>query len=297
LRTLNSITFDTTGTGGFTMNVFGFSGTAGADSQTFTNLIAVTGDATPDQANVSNITVGPLTIGTATLTKTGSAGSAPTLTVGPKTLVGSPTFAVAAGNVLVLGAVGDGGTGRTVSSTGPGTLRLGATASSLGSGTTVIVSAGTVRFAAPGAAGTQAAVTVTGGAVALEANQTVRSLAGTGGTVALGRNALTIDGGATSSFGGAVTGGTLVVTGANTNQTLAGAGSMASTVVQSGGRQPAAAPAAPGTGPVTVSGTATLQVGVLEANAVAGFGGTGTGWNLLVQPQPTCCERSWRLLP
>jgi fibronectin-binding autotransporter adhesin len=281
LKTLTSIDFLPT-TGG-TFNVFGLSGTAGSNNQVFTNAVTVTANSTLDQANVAAVTLGPLAIGSQTLTSTGSTGTS--MTLGATTLSGSPTFAPQANASLTLGAIGDGGTARTITKAGAGTLILGTAASSAGAGTTVNLTAGTTNLAAANALGTAAAVTLSPGAtLALGAPQTVRSLAGTGGAVIQNANALTINGGAAATFAGALSGGSLTVSGAGTNQTLTGAGAMTATAIQNGGRLAVASPMSLGTAAVTIQGSGTLSVGVLAANVVTGFGGTGAGWNLQGTP-------------
>jgi autotransporter-associated beta strand protein len=283
LKTLNSITFATTNTGTYTLNVFGLSGTSAPDTQVFTNNLTVTADSTLDQQNVSSVTLGPLSIGTNVLTTTGTAGS--TMTVGAATLTGNPTFSPQSGSTLVLGALTGGATSRTITKTGAGTLTLGTTAASLATGSVFNANAGTTNLNAAGAIGTATALNLSAGAtVALGANQTVATLGGTAGGVTLGTNALTIAGGAASTYGGGMTGGSVVVSGAGTNQTLTGTTFGTAFTVQNGGRLAAAAGYSIGSGGVTLSNTSTLSLGLGSATTpttFTGFGTDGTGWNLL----------------
>lgn len=277
LKTLTSVDFLPTTTG--TFNVFGFSGTAGSNNQVFTNAVTVTANSTLDQANVAAVTLGPLSIGSQTLTSTGSSGSS--MTLGAATLTGNPTFAPQSNASLTLGAVADGGTARTITKAGAGTLILGSAASSAVPGTVVNLTSGTTNFAAANALGSSSAVTLSQGATfALNAPQTIRSLAGTGGAVVQNANSLTINGGVATTYAGSIAGGSLTVTGAGTNQTLTGAGGMTATAIQNGGRLAVASPMSLGTAAVTMTGTSTLSVGMIPGNFVTGFGGTGTGWNL-----------------
>jgi autotransporter-associated beta strand protein len=284
LRNLVSITFNTSGTNGYTFNVFGFSGTAGSNTQVFSNPVTVTADSTLDQQNVASITVGPLSVGTNTLTVTGTASGGTTMFTGAVTLSGNPTFATQGTATLALGPLNDGGSARTITQTGGGFLTLTAPATSLVAGTTVNVTGGTLGMTAAGALGTQATVSLSPGTTLnTTANQTVAALSGTGGVVTLNGSTLTVGGGTAAAFNGAVTGGALVVSGAGTVQTFSGYGSNpTSTTVQSGAQLVSATGRSVGSGPITLTGTSTLTVGGGNSApiTVTGFGGTGTGWNL-----------------
>jgi autotransporter-associated beta strand protein len=239
LKTLNSITFATTSTGG-TFNVFGLSGSIGFATQVYTNPVTVTADSTLDQLNVPNVTLGPLSIGTNKLTTTGSAGS--NLTLGAATLTGNPEFSPQTNSTLILGALTGGATARTITKSGGGTLTLGTAAASLASGSIFNATAGTTNLNVTGVLGNVTTYNASGGTTNITATGALGSLTAynaTGGTTnlnaigALGAaTALTLSPGATVNLGAganqtvaslAGTAGTLNL-GANTNTFTIGGG-------------------------------------------------------------------------
>ena len=129
-----------------------------------------------------NYTLGTLSIGAQTLSLAKGANVASgtaAATFGTTTLTGNATFSPATGTALTLGALADGGTGRTITFSGSGATTLGTAASSLVSGTAVTMSS-TLNLNTTGALGTgTAAVTNnTGGTLVLGANQSLLSLTG-----------------------------------------------------------------------------------------------------------------------
>ena len=260
-----------------------------AYAASYGNNFAVTGNATLDLSGTTGATIGSLTIGSQTLSVTGNStgnNTAYTLTTGNVTLTGNPTFNVTNnGNgtgTLSLGALGDGGTARTITCQGNGTVTLGSAATSLINGTAVNVANGTLNFNAAGALGTQANVTVSNGAtVNLGANQTFGSLNGTSSTagVALGTNTLTIgsSNNLSGSFAGAISGtGSVTIAGTGT-ATLAGAnGYTGGTSVTAGTLLVTnSTGSGTGTGTVTVGSGATLGgTGSIGGNVVVNSGGT-----------------------
>ncbi len=178
------------------------------------NNVVVTSPSTINLGVSPSGTLGTLSIGTTTLNITGVSGVTDTpytLTFGATTLTGNPTFNIAnngAGTgTLRLGAIGDGASARTITTSGPGTLALSAAATSLIAGTKFNINAGVVNPLVTGAMGTLAQVTIAnGGTLNLGANQTISTLAGLG-TVNLNTSTLTV--GSTdnlsSSFPGLIT--------------------------------------------------------------------------------------------
>lgn len=272
-KTVQSITITKVSGGGF-LNVFGFSGSGGTPiSQNFSaNNLNVTADSTIDlQSPDAAATLGTLSIGANTLSVVSNIGG--TVTAGATTLSANPTFNAGAGAGLALGAVNDGGTARTITKTGAGTLTLNAPAASAGTGTQLVINGGTANLNAAGALGTQADVTVAAGAtLGIGAAQTVASVGGNGG-INLG-NALTISGPTATTIGGRIAGiGSLTRTGGTTtldsSNTFSGG-----TIINPSSSLVATTAGALGTGPVVVNG-GTLVVGG-SRSSVTGFGAVGT---------------------
>ncbi len=144
-KMLNSITFTTTSSSGQQLAMFAVSGASGtsgyAASQTYGNALNVTGDATIEVRNSLDATMGPLTIGSHTLSLTGDSGAG--LTLGTATLTGNATFNTAANTSLTLGPVGDGGAGYGLTKSGAGTMTLKGR-STYGGAT--VINEGTVRL-------------------------------------------------------------------------------------------------------------------------------------------------------
>ena len=160
-KTLNSITFNSTGGG--VLNVFAV--TADTTAQSYANNLIVTADSTLDVQSSPNASFGPLAIGANALTVTGIAGA--NATVGATSLSGNPTFKPAANVTLTLGAVGQDASARGFTAAGPGTVAV-ATSGSYTGGTTV--SAGTLAVtrssAGPSPLGT-GAVKLAGGTLSV----------------------------------------------------------------------------------------------------------------------------------
>ena len=143
-------------------SVLATAGSTYAGTQTYANNFVVSSNTTIDVSNSLNAVIGPVSIGTNTLSLTGTAGAR--LTTGNVTLSGNATLDQATGTTLALGAVGETGTLRSITKTGLGSLNLTAagtysgattisagelrvtntTGSATGSGTTTIASAATL---------------------------------------------------------------------------------------------------------------------------------------------------------
>ena len=236
--------------------------------------------------------VGPLSIGGSTLSITGTStgANAPyTLTTGAVTLSGSPTFNVANNGTgtgtLVLGALYDGGTARTITFTdttdlsAPGAaVTLGSAATGLMPGTVVNVN-GTVTLNSNNATalGSYANVSVASAATLnLGASQTVSAMNGAG-TVNIAANTLTIGNtdNLSSTFSGSIrdggAGGSLRVNTAGT-VALNGTNAYRGTTTVSAGTLAVNAPAALGT-------TASVTVANNAALALSGTSGSQYTYN------------------
>lgn len=174
-------------------NNSGFAAVQVVPTVTSANDYVVAGDAAINVNGVWQARANSLSIGTNTLSVGGNGfGNDPNnpfesgyaLSLGgTTTLTGNPTFNVTNNGggtgYLNLGAVADGGTGRTITKTGNGTLAFNAAATSAATGTTLNVSGGNVILGLPNALGTAGRVNLaTGTVLAVNANQTVASLAG-----------------------------------------------------------------------------------------------------------------------
>jgi autotransporter-associated beta strand protein len=227
------------------VEIVGLAGQGGPFSAA--NAVRLTANSTIDVSGVGGGTLGNLSAtGSNTLFVTGASTAANTaysLTLGSVNLGGNPTFDVANNGTgvgtLVLGALGDGGTARTITETDSGALTLAAAATSLVRGTRVNINGGTLNSNNPTALGAFAQVAVAGGATFnLGASQRISSLGGSG-KVTLGSNTLTIGNSdnLSSTFAGVLSGngglnksgsGTLTLAGSNTYSggTSIGAGSL-----------------------------------------------------------------------
>jgi hypothetical protein len=179
-----------------------------SSSQTYLNNLSVVGPATIDVENEPAV-VGPLSIGSCTLTTTGAYG----LILGTTYVAADPAFAPA-GPTLTLGQLA--GTQFTIS--GPGTVVDASPDAGLAGAVTVNVTGGTFEDDNSTALGTQPAnaAVSSNGALSLGANQSLASLTGTG-IVELNGNELTVET-ETSNFQGQIVqgnsaGGSLVVAG------------------------------------------------------------------------------------
>ncbi len=257
-KTLNSITFNTSGGGG--LMLFALSGDILAPtSPSYGNAVNVAADSTIDLQGIVNATLGGLNIGSNTLSVTGDAGAS--LTVGVTTLSGNPTFEPAAGIALTLGALSDGGTPRMITLSGAGTVQLTAAATSLATNTIVNVNAGALNIGAPAALGATAQVNVgASGTFNVGANQTISALGGAGAVVVGSGSTLTVgssDNLSSVSFTGTIGGAGALATGGTGTLTLNSANSYGGgTTVNSGTLQ------------TTVDGA--LGAGPLALNAAAG---------------------------
>jgi len=248
--------------------------------------------------------MGALNIGTNTLTTQGSAAS-PVVTLGATTLSGNPTFAPTASNTLVLGALNDGGTARTINQSGSGILRLGSAATSLVDGTAVNVTSGTLQSNNATALGTLAAVNVSAGATfSAGASQTVGSLAGAG-AANLGGNTLTVGNNSnnlSSTFSGVISNGALTKDGSGTftvsgtSNTYAGPTTVSNGVLEVTGSTPAAsAVSVNGSGAVlsgtgTVGGATTVNSGKIRPGDSTSSGTLTLSSSLTVNPFGTISQ-------
>ena len=139
------------------------------------NAVTLTADAMIDVTGPSSgVITGLLTIGGNRLSLTGGGSGANTAyslslgTVGGVSLTGNPTFDVAnngsGSGTLVLGALSDGGTARTITKSDSGMLTLSTAATSMNAGDTVNITGGTLNANNATALGTQTAVNVACGA-------------------------------------------------------------------------------------------------------------------------------------
>ncbi|MFO0809977.1 MAG: autotransporter-associated beta strand repeat-containing protein [Gemmataceae bacterium] len=253
----------------------------GDPAQNFTNNVVVTADSTIDIRTVAGATLGNVSIGTNTLSITGITGA--TLGLGAITMTGNATVSPDTGVIVTAGALSDGGTVRTFTKAGAGTLTLTAPSPGLSAGANAVVSAGTVNLNNATALGASSNVTVNAGSLnfGTGVSPTFASLGGTGGVVRLNGNTLTLGSGTATYAGSIVDGsaaGSLVKSGAGT-QTLAGGNSFTGGVTVASGTLVATAPGALGAGAVTLMG-GTLAVGGTSPVSITGFGNDGTGYTL-----------------
>jgi len=274
-KTVASLTF--TKTAGGVLNIFGISAAGGIGAvQDFSgNNLTVTANSTIDVQNANGVTVGNLTIGGQTLTVNGVSGAA--LTTGGITLTGNPTLTTNIG--MLPGALNDGGTARTITKAGTGTLTLGTAATSLVAGTAVNVNGGTLQLNHAAALGPNAALTFNGGTLSLGVNATVGGIGGNNGTIALNGNALTLGGSTSATFGARLTDGTgpgtLVRAGTGTT-TLIAPNTFTGGITINSGTIAVPGPGTLGPGAVTLAG-GTLAVAPRVTN-ISGFGTNGVGW-------------------
>ena len=160
------------------------------------NAVTLSADSTIDvTGEASGIITGLVTMGGNRLSLTGGgagANTAYTLTLGGSGgvgLTGNPTFDVADNGsgvgTLVLGALNDGGTARTITKSDSGVLTLGAAATSMNANDIVNVTGGTLNSNNTTALGTRTTVNLASGATfSLGAGQTLAAL-GDAGTIIL----------------------------------------------------------------------------------------------------------------
>jgi autotransporter-associated beta strand protein len=200
-------------------------------------------------------------------------------------LSGNPTFNVANNGsgigTVNLGALNDGGTARTITLSGAGTVNLTAGATSLVAGTAVNVNNGTLRVGAVAGLGSTAQVNVgASGTLSIGANQTISSLSGSGG-VSLGTGAVLTIGssdnlsstsytGMISGLGGLANGGTGTVVLSNGSNSYGGGTTVASGTL----RVTNSSGSATGTGNVTLNGGtfASGPAGSISGSVLAGSG-------------------------
>jgi fibronectin-binding autotransporter adhesin len=297
-KTLTSLTFhDDLGQSANTYEaVFAVSGAVNTlnATQTYANNVAVTTNSAIDISGSLAATMGTLSIGSQTLSVTSadSTHNPYSLTLGASTLSGNPTFDVAnngsGAGTLILGALNDDGTARTITKQGAGSLTLNTAATSLGNGTALNITDGTVNSNQAIALGNLAAVSVSSGATFNAAvSQTIGSLTGAGSTT-LGANTLTVgsSNNLSSTFSGVISGsggslvkaasGTLTLTGANTysGTTTVSAGTLIVNNSSGSGTGTSAVSVASGAilaGNGTLGGDTSVQAGGIHAP------GTGVG--------------------
>ncbi len=227
-KTLNSVTFNTTSSTGAGLAFFAMSGqvVAAQQPQNYSSSIAVTANSTIDIQTTPNASAGGLSINGSTLTLTGMSGA--NFSVGATTLTASPTFVPAAGTTLTLGSVSDGGTNRTVTMSGAGTLAIAGSATynggtTVSSGAYVITPTGSLNSGATFLVNGPTAVanlngvfthTTAGGDVLIQNGGTI-NWSGTGTIGGSNVNGILIGNGSAGTFN--MTGGSLAVNFANNN--------------------------------------------------------------------------------
>ena len=255
-KTLSSITFNAHANPGppqAIVNIFAVTADGLSPTQVYPNNVVVTANSTINVTNSLSATMGTLSMGANTLNLTGTATAQ--LTLGATTLTGNPTLDQAANTTLILGALGDSGTARTIVKSDTGTLTLGTAATSLVNGTAVNITGGTLNSNNATALGALAAVD----AAALTtfnvgASQTIGSLSDAG-SVTLGANTLTV-GNAANNLSSAFSG---VISGALGGLTKAGTGTLTLSNIAN-----------------TYTGATTIDAGVLSVNTLA-LGGAASG--------------------
>lgn len=118
-----------------------------------TGIVTLTTGGTSSTAAKSHV-AGTLSVGTAAITlnlASVSTDQAHSLTFGATTLTGNPTFTLSNTNgpgigSLILGALNDGGTARTIIKTGPATLQLNSAATSMVAGASITVTGGNLQI-------------------------------------------------------------------------------------------------------------------------------------------------------
>ncbi len=246
-----------------------FSITPGAASTNYNQPVSITGGTTPTinvvaKTGAATMSLPTLTVGAGSTGLTVGPDSASVvnlaygLTFGATTLNGNPTFTVAnngtGAGTLTLGALNDGGTARTVTLAGAGTLVLGNAATSMVGGTTFNVNGTStlnLNSATAIGSGTQL-VTAAGTTVNFNAATTLAALSG-GANANIGANTLIV--GTASNLSGTLTG---VIAGTGGSIVKAGTGTLNLT------------------GANTYTGTTTVNAGTLAVNNTTG-NGTGTG--------------------
>ncbi|MGA2259547.1 MAG: autotransporter-associated beta strand repeat-containing protein, partial [Thermoguttaceae bacterium] len=273
---------------------------ASATTTPMANAVTLTADSTIDVTGVpSGGFAGALTIGGQRLSVTGSGAGADTAyslslgIIGGVSLAGNPTFDVANNGsgvgTLVLGALNDGGSARTITKSGAGALTLFAPASAMNAGDTFNVNGGTFNSSNATALGTLTTVNVASGAtLSLGVSQILDALgdAGTvavnGASVELNGNVLTIGSGnnLSSTFSGVIADGTggagsLIKAGAGTF-TLGGNNTYSGNTTISSGTLALGSPLALQQSTLDTSGSGVLSFGSLSAATLGGLTGPGT---------------------
>jgi autotransporter-associated beta strand protein len=247
------------------------------------NAVTLSSDSTIDVTGPANGSItGLFTIGGNRLSLSGGGSGANTaysLTLGNSggvSIIGNPTFDVANNGsgtgTLILGALNDGGTTRTITKSDLGALTLGAAASAMNADDIVNINGGTLKSNNATALGTRTAVNVASGATfALGASQALGALgdSGTvvvnGASVQLNGNALTVGSGnnLSSTFSGVIANGT----GGAGSLVKAGAGSL---VLR--GNNTYTGPTTVSQGDLLVNGSLASPVTVTSGGILGGMG-------------------------
>ncbi len=121
-KNLKSISFTGSvfGSADTTLNIYAVSGLQTGVTQSYTNAVTVSGNATVDQSGIGNLTLGTLSINGSTLSTTGDTGAS--LTFGQTTLTGNATFNTAANTTTKLDITSGANLG--ITKQGIGTLSL-----------------------------------------------------------------------------------------------------------------------------------------------------------------------------
>jgi len=279
---ISSIDLSWTGGANTHTAIFGVANTTvlnGDPAQNFTNNVVVTADSAIDVRAALGASLGNLSIGTNVLSVTGLAGTS--LTLGGISLTGNATINPAAGITATVGALSDGGTVRTFTANGAGTLNFAAASPGFSAGGQVAITAGIANLNNATAFGTSPNVALSANStlnLGTGVSPTLASLAGAGGSVNLNGNTLTFGNG-TGSFAGQINNGSapgaIVKTGGGT-QTLSGNNTFTGGVTVSGGKLAATSPAVLGANAISLTG-GTLSLAGLPAGTLTGFAG-GAGW-------------------
>lgn len=261
-------------------------------AQSYANDVVVTADSSIAISGSLTASLGNLSIGGNTLNLTGGDGIGFALTMGSVTMTGNPTINIAAtafnpgASSLTVGSLNDGGTARTITVNGGGTLRVTSAATSVQPGTVFNLNGSGLVSNNATAIGTRSQITMTGAGSSFKsgASQTVASLNGPGSVSLAAATSLTIGGAdnLNSVIGGIVDGsGASLIKSGNGSLTLNNIGYYTAGTTLNSGTLVSNLTSSLGTGPVTLNGGTLRVAGSQGASAsVSGFGGSGTGWAL-----------------
>jgi autotransporter-associated beta strand protein len=263
--------------------IFAVSGTPLTYAQDYSaNNITVTTDSGIALPTTTAVTFGKLSIGSNTLILTGTA-----LTFGGASLTGNPTFSIGTTLTVTPGLFTDGGSARTITMIGGGTLVAGIPAPNLSAGTNVVVNGGTLNLNSATAFGPSPNVSVSNAGSVLNlapgTNPSLASLSGaSAGLVVLNGNQIAIGGSSSTTYGGAIqdgsAAGSIVKVGSGT-LSLFGVSTFTGGITIANGTLVGTVSGTLSTGPIILAGgNLTVGAGTVTPYSVAGFGGLGSGW-------------------